>query len=434
MRPVFAIVDCDSFYVSCERLRDPRLAGQPVVVLSNNDGCAISVSREAKALGIRGAVPIFKVRDLINRHGIRLVSPDFGFYAETSSRILKLLEAYSPAIESYSIDEAFIDLTGRVKPDLETYGRMIRQAVIERIGVPVSLGIAETKTLSKIAVHHAKKSPKAKGVVNLAGSPYRQLALERVDVGEVWGVGWRLRDKLVSQGIRTAWDLSLKDPQWAKRKYNVNFAKTVAELQGMPCFPLEVGRPRPKTVLFSRSFGQPVSDFSLLREALAAYCRKACEKLRAHKMLAGAVTVYVKTGKHRAGQQYDDESTAMLPAPTDVTPDIWRVAYPCLVKVYRSEAAYAKAGVVLHELSMREVSQLSLFEERSAAQAGGALMELMDGINRRFGGGTIVYGAEGVRSHLWRSRREYLSADASDRERFDDNILLDGPGAYFRFF
>ena len=439
MHTVCALVDCNCFFVSCERIKRPELNGRPVVVLSNNDGVIISVSPEAKALGLKGGIPYFKVKPIVQQHQVEVCSPDFHHYAALSKQVTDILaNDFSPDVEIYSIDEAFLDLSGFSRRDLTQYGHHMRATILNKTQVPVSIGIAESKTLAKLSTGLAKRSAKAQGVVNLYQSPYRDFALESTPIEDVWGIGWRLSAQLRQCGIETAWDLAHRDPHWIHDRFSVLVSKTVAELQGIACLPIGSQDRPPKSMVFSRSFGTLVTDYTVMQHAVAAYCRKICEKLRVQSMVAQDITVSIRTNKFRTHMpQYRNAATIRLAQASDITAEITQAALNGLAQIYRSGYGYYKAGIMLHGLSCKDGMQLNLFEMTPQRQAWTTLMPTTDTINRRWGNGSVFYGAEGVNSGQWQMSHKFKSSGKTPNPTGFDGMVLnsysDTPNS-LRFF
>ncbi|MBY0403160.1 MAG: Y-family DNA polymerase, partial [Cyanobacteria bacterium] len=301
-RPVFALADCNNFYASCERVFNPSLINQPIVILSNNDGCIIARSNEAKALGIKMGEPVYLARHTILRHKVHVFSANFTLYGDLSHRVMETLKAFAPAQEVYSIDEAFLDLSsfaGFPPEQLKQYGETIRSTVYRRTKITVSIGIAETKTLAKLAAELAKKSPKAQGVLNLTHSKHQDLALAKTPVDLVWGVGRQFADKLKRNNIHTALDLRHAEDKWILKHFGVVLMRTVMELRGISCIPLTQTPPPKKTIMTSRSFGYPIQTLRELKQAVATYTARTGEKLREEKLFANQIEVFIKTNRFR---------------------------------------------------------------------------------------------------------------------------------------
>lgn len=398
-----ALVDVNNFYVSCERVFDPILEGRPVVVLSNNDGCAVARSNEVKALGVRMGMPWFQMQDLARQHGIVAYSSNYTLYADMSNRVMTILSQYSPDQEIYSIDECFLDLTG-IPTDLVSYGSQIRRRIRKWTGLPVCVGIGSTKTLAKLANHIAKKNPEFQGVCNLNAMTTAELEawFGRIAVGEIWGVGRRIEERLKGLGIETVLALKNASPEYIRSQFSVVLEKTVRELNGVVCLELEeVGQPK-KEIMSSRSFGSYVLRLEELEEAVSTYMSRAAEKLRRQGSVAAAVQVYIRTNPFRVGKpQYSQGTTLALAFPTDDTRSLTMVAMQGLKHIYRPGFEYQKAGVMLTELQPKSVLQADLFG--SPASDNGRLMGVLDAVNRKMGKQSLRLASEGV-SQAWKMR------------------------------
>lgn len=407
--PRFALVDGNNFYVSCERVFNPRLEGRPVVVLSNNDGCAVARSAEVKALGVKMGTPWFQMQGLAKRHGIIALSSNYELYADMSNRMMSVLATFSPEQEIYSIDECFLGLDGFERMDSLAYGQTIRQRVRHWVGIPVCVGMASTKTLAKLANHCAKKGlAGSDGVCDFAClCELERAALFRsLPVDEVWGVGRRLAAQLADRGIRTVEALRQADPATLRQSFSVVLERTRAELNGVSCLALEDVIPPRQQIQSSRSFGQYVHDLPSLEEAVASYISIAAEKLRRQHSLASMLQVYLRTNPHRTdAPQYQQGLTVPLPTPTDDTLRLITVARWVLKKIYRPGYAYQKAGVVLMNLCDAGTAQGDLFSNR---QDNPRLMQAMDRINATWGRGTLRSAAEGIDKE-WTMKREKKS-------------------------
>ncbi len=403
---IIALVDCNNFYVSCERVFNLGLVGRPVVVLSNNDGCVVSRSNEAKALGIRMGTPWFKLKDM---PGLAGCSSNYALYADMSNRVMTILAGFSPRQEVYSIDECFLDLTSG-PGDLQQYGQDIRERVKQWTGLPVCVGIATTKTLAKLANHIAKKNPEFQGVCDLTAMRNQELAdrFSRMEVGEVWGVGRRLAPRLGELGIISVLDLKWADPVMLRSRFSVLMEKTNRELNGTVCIEMEEISPPKQQIMSSRSFGVPVSDLQSLEESVSLYVARAAEKLRHQKSCTGSVQVSIQTSPFNPTVPYYGNSTTVpLPTPTDDTMQITRAALLGLGRIYRAGLRYQKAGVMLSELVPASTVQQDLF----AVQLDGrskVMMGVLDGINRRLGRGTVHSAREGF-TQPWRMKQEHKS-------------------------
>lgn len=412
---VFALVDCNNFYASCEKLFDPKLKDRPVVVLSNNDGCVVARSAEAKALGIPMGAPWFKLQDEAKRHGIVAFSSNYALYADISNRCVEVLSGFTPNIEVYSIDESFLELSGfEGQPGgLVTYGAEIRQRIADWLGLAVCVGIGPSKTLAKLANHAAKKSlAGAKGVCDFTTMSQTALdaLLERIEVGEVWGIGRKINARLEAMGIRTVRQLRDADTELMRSKFSVVVERTVRELRGVSCLELQEVLPEKQQIMSSRSFGQLVYELPELEEAVASYVAKAAEKLRAQNSLAGAVQVYIRTNVFKPEvPQYQRAVTIPLPEASSDTRVLTRWSLRVLRRVYRPGFGYHKAGITLMNIVPATNQQFSLFALGGAVDARSQkLMGVLDGINGKYGRGTMRLAAEGVEK-AWQMRRGNLS-------------------------
>lgn len=414
MISAIALVDANNFYVSCERLFRPDLRDKPVVVLSNNDGCIVSRSNEAKALGIRMAEPAFKVKDLLADHHVAVFSSNYALYGDLSQRMFGILKDFSPVAEYYSIDEAFLELQAEDEAGLERLGRAIRARLGRDIGIPVSVGIASTKTLAKLAAHHAKQSAKTRGVLNLTNSPYQDLALARTPVVEVWGLGRKLSAKLLGYGYENALKLRQGSDDQLRRLLNIVGMRTVYELRGQPCFPLAHGRPPRKMVMVSRSFGEPIYELEDLAAAVSYHTIRAGEKLRRSGQVAGLLSVYIRTNRFRAAEEhYAGEITLPLSPKTDATPELLARALEGLRLIYGPGRRYHKAGVMLADLSAAAALPLRLWGNESYERAR-RLMRAIDEVNTRFGRDAVQFGVT-EKEARWQMRTERRSPHYTSR-------------------
>lgn len=408
--PVFALVDCNNFYASCEKLFDPKLASKPVVVLSNNDGCVVARSAEVKALGIPMGVPWFKIQKEAKQYGIVAFSSNYALYADMSNRVVEVLGQFTPSLEVYSIDESFLDLSG-FNRDLVEYGQEIRQRIQQWLGLAVCVGIAPSKTLAKLANHCAKKGLAGSGGVcdftTLTESQLTQL-FAGIDVGEVWGVGRKIEARLADMGIFTVLQLREADPDLIRSKFSVVLERTVRELRGVSCLDLEEVAPDKQQIMCSRSFGQYVYDRDQLEEVVASYVARAAEKLRKQASLAGALMVFIRTNPFNPKEpQYQRSMTIPLPEATADTRVLVMWALKGLKRIYRPGFAYQKAGVMLSELRPKAMAQVSLFADLEDDR-GQRLMATLDVINQRWGRGTLRSAAEGMEKP-WQMKRQRLS-------------------------
>ena len=402
-----ALIDVNNFYVSCERVFNPKLVGKPVVVLSNNDGCAVARSNEVKALGVAMGAPWFKFKDLAKQNGIIGLSSNYALYADMSNRVMSILREYSPDQEVYSIDESFLDLTGFQSRDLVNYGQHMRKRILKWTGLPVCVGIGATKTLSKLANHCAKKRPVFNSVCNFNTMSPVELddLLGQVDVGEIWGVGRKLAPKLQALGFNTVLDLKRANPERLRQQFSIVMEKTIRELNGTTCIELEEISPPKQQILRSRSFGQPVRDYESLAQSITLYMSSAAEKLRRQQSYAGSVHVYIRTSPFKPDDPfYSNGMSIPLPSPTDDTMRLVNVALWALKQIYKPNYNYAKAGVMLSDIVSIEGVQADLFSTSQASPKSTALMTAMDSINRKMGKESIKLASEGF-TRPWKMKQ-----------------------------
>ncbi len=407
--PPFALVDCNNFYVSCERVFDPRLVGVPVLVLSNNDGCAIARSQEVKALGVKMGAPAFTLRELIARHRIRVFSSNYTLYGDMSRRVNAALSGFSPEVEIYSIDETFLSLAGFDARDLRAMGQDMRATVSRWTGIPTCVGIGPTKTLAKLGNAAAKKNPAFDGVCDLSGEDVRTAVLRGFPVEDVWGVGHATAAKLAALGIATAAGLRDLPPKRARALGTVTLERTVLELNGLSCLALEEVEPQRKGMAVTRSFGRPVTSLDELREAVAAYATRAGEKLRRHGLVAGRLAAFFHTSQFRddGPRHHGQRSTRLVPVTAD-TRQLIGAALRCVEAAWRGERGclYVKAGVLLDDLCRPEDAPPALFD--APAPRSDRLMRAMDTLNARFGRNTVFPAAMGI-ERGWTLRAEHRS-------------------------
>lgn len=410
---VFALVDCNNFYASCEKLFRPDLRDTPVVVLSNNDGCVVARSKEAKALGIKMGVPVHLIKAEIQRHRIKVFSSNYTLYGDMSRRVMTILEAMAPRVDIYSIDEAFLDLTGidRVM-SFEEFGRQVKDAVYQNVGLPVCVGIAPTRTLAKLANYAAKKYSATGGVVDLTNLARQRRLMARVPVEEVWGVGRKLSVKLQAMGIITALQLADTDLPTLRKQFSVVLERTARELNGFSCLVWEDAPAPKKQIMCSRSFGQQIQTLPDLEAAVAQYATRATEKLRKGQQYAGELMVFIRTNPFRPGvPQYSRSTSARLVTPTQDSRVIVQKALIQLRSLYRAGYDYAKAGVMLSELVDKTVLQEDFFESARAENANRGkperLMAVIDEINLRSRTTLFMARAAGPAAHAM--RRGHLS-------------------------
>lgn len=408
MTTPIALIDCNSYYCSAERAFDGSLKGVPVIVASNNDGCAIARSDEAKALGIKMGDPIHKIRDKIEAHGIRVLSSNYTLYGDMQRRVLAALEPFARDIEVYSIDENFLDLAGFEDRDLVAHAQAMRAQVLQWTTIPTCVGIGPTKTLAKLGNAAAKKNPIFDGVADLRDDMLRNWVLDRFPVGDVWGVGRATATKLGELGIVTAGQLRDMAIKQARGVGTVVLERLVAELQGVPAGAVETMEPQRKGMAVTRSFGEPVRQFDVLMGAVAQYAMRAGEKLRSHGLVAGRLTVFFHTNRFADRPQYSASRTlAIYPMSADGL-ELVRLARKGAEHAWRDGYAYTKAGIMLEDLVAAELRPRTLFEDQAGTERRERLMEALDDINGRFGKMTAVPGAMGFKRQ-WRARADMRS-------------------------
>lgn len=403
---MFALIDCNNYYASCERLFRPDLRNQPIVILSNNDGNVISRSNEAKALGIAMGEPYFKIKALCKQHQVHVFSSNYTLYGDLSQRVMSVIEEAWSEVEVYSIDEAFLDLTSMPSATRVAFCTQLQKKILKYTGIPTSIGIGNTKTLAKIANHICKKELK---IPVFDVSEQRQW-LARIGVGEVWGVGQQWQKKLMNKGINTAMDLANLNAHVVKKQFNVVLMRTVMELQGISCGGLDEAQPK-QSIMSSKSFGEMQTHFASLAQAISSHCARACEKARRQELMAQRVYVFVRGNPFREDLPYYANSMACrLVNPTDDTRVITQVAKLCLKKLFKAGIHYKKVGVMLDDLRDKTTLQLDLFHQHSdeALSKKDKLMSVFDTINSRYGSQTIKLAAEGY-SKPWAMRSQMRS-------------------------
>ena len=407
MSRIYALVDCNSFYVSCERVFDPSLEGKPVVVLSNNDGCAVSRSTEAKKWIPMGA-PIHKHTKDVILHDIKCFSSNYTLYSDMSARVMSVLNKFTPDIEIYSIDEAFLSFEGFERRDLREYGEIIRKTILKWTGIPVSIGIGETKTLAKVANKVAKKMPELNGVFSIYNNPKKDEILSRIDVSDIWGIGRAYTRLLKSNGIYSALELKNTADTFIRKRMTVVGYRTALELRGTSCIEIEDIEPEKKEILRSRSFGHDVFELDELREAISMHASRAAEKLRQQGSVARYISVFLKTNKYKDGPQYNNSMGTYLPEPTSYTPDFIRTAHTLLENLYKPGYRYKKAGVMLADICPDNKIQLNLFYTSRNLAGHMQIMKALDEINTVWGRDTIKYASSGIKKP-WAMKRRMVS-------------------------
>lgn len=406
---MFALVDVNGFYTSCETVFRPDLQGKPVVVVSNNDGCIISRSAEAKSLGIKMGEPFFKIKNNTYSSKIHVFSSNYALYADLSERVMQTLTEMSPSIEVYSIDEAFVNLSGLINcTHLNSFGHEMRNRVLKNTGLTVGVGIAQTKTLAKLANHAAKKWCGTGGVVDLSNIERQHRLLALISVEDVWGVGRKISKKLSSMGINTALDLA-ESSLWVIRKnFNVVLERTVRELRGEQCLELEEFAPAKQQIICSRSFGSRITQYSDMHQAICAYAERASEKLRSEHQFCRFVSVFLRTSPHAGNEvYYANQASMKLQTPSNDTRDIINSATNSLKRIWVDGHRYMKAGVMLADFFSNGVAQLNLFDDTPPRTNSAALMETIDKLNNS-GKGKVWFAGQGIEK-TWAMKREMLS-------------------------
>lgn len=409
MNRAIALIDVNNFYASCERVFNPRLDGKPLVVLSNNDGCAIARSARAKELGIKMGEPWFKLKEVAKQHGIIAVSSNYALYADMSNRVMSIIGQYAPSQEVYSIDESFLDLTGLPQDHVQLATKM-RAQIKQWTGLPVCVGIGQSKTLAKLANHVAKKRPEYNGVCNLNNLHENALneLMSSIDVSEVWGIGRRLSIRLKELGVDNVLDLKCANPDYLRQQFSVVVEKTNRELNGVACLELEEIAPNKQQIMSSRSFGHKVRDLQSLQEAVTLYISTASEKLRKQQSFAGAVSVYIRTSPFGDGAKYANSMTIALPAPTDDTLQLTATALWILKKIYKRGYEYHKAGIMLTDICSKMEQQTDLFGYQPASHKTDKLMSTLDAINAKMGKSTLRLASQGFNAP-WKMRQDNKS-------------------------
>ena len=400
-----ALIDCNSFYVSCERLFNPKIRKKPVVVLSNNDGCIISRSNEAKVLGIKMGEPYFKEKGIIVKNNVQVFSSNYSLYGDISRRVMRTLKRFNSDIEIYSIDEAFLDLSNFPDNEVENVGHEIKNIVLKWTGIPTSIGIAKTKTLSKVANYIAKK--KQSGVTSFIGIENIDSILEKVEINNVWGVGKQLTKFYHKSGIYNAKQLKNVSNTWIKKSSNVLSSRTAMELRGIPCIDLEATSSKRKSCVVSRSFGQRVENFQELKEAIASYSLNASEKIRSESLVTKSITVFIRTSpfQSRFGY-YSNSKTIDFPIATNNSIEIVKAAISSLETIFKNGYRYQKAGVMLSHLS-ESTNNKNLFSSEKDEKIN-SLMKSIDNTNYRYGRSTLSLASAGVHKK-WNSKRQHYS-------------------------
>lgn len=406
---MFALVDCNSFYASCEQVFRPDLRGKPVVVLSNNDGFVVARSAEAKALGIPDLVPFFKIEGQLKRHGVTVFSSNYALYGDLSRRVVDTLKGFASDVEVYSIDEVFLT-PWTPDGDVKQFGHTLKRAVWKNVRIPVGVGMAPTKTLAKLANRAAKKIDALQGVCILERDDQREWLLRKVPTKDIWGVGGRYAKRLAALGIHSGWELACADPKRIRRHFGVTLERTLMELRGVSCLELEEIPSPKKEIYCTRSFGEKAHTLEPILEATALYASRAGEKLRAQQQLATSMYVFLQTSPFD-NNPHSNAATIQLPYPTDDSRILVKYAQYAVAKLFKEGFAFLKSGVGLLDLISKEHLQHDLFSNGQPIRST-KLMAVMDKINQEFGRGTVCVAAEGTRKK-WRMRQSHKSGRAT---------------------
>ncbi len=404
---MFALVDCNNFYASCERVFRPDLIGKPVVVLSNNDGCVIARSNEAKAVGVPMGAPAFEHEELFKKHNVHVFSANFALYGDMSQRVMNILSEYTPEIEIYSIDEAFLKLQGFEKFNLKSYGQEMQRKVVKWTGISVSVGIAPTKSLAKVANRIAKKFPNKTNSVYLIDSEEKRIkALKWLKIEDVWGIGRRHAKRLKAINVNTAFDFTQLNDSWVKKNLSIVGLRLKHDLQGIPTLDLEILQPK-KNIATTRSFEKNYTEFEQLNERVTTFAVSCAEKLRKQKSCCNSIMVFIHTNGHRHDlPQYSRNIVVKLPFPTNSSIELAKFANQALGKIFRKGFHYKKAGVIVMDFSPENQKQLKIFENSNAKHV--PLMQAIDKINASFGQQKIKLASQDLRK-VWKMKQEKLS-------------------------
>lgn len=405
---MFALIDCNNFYASCERVFQPQWEGKPVVILSNNDGCVIARSNEAKALGIPMGAPAFQYQAQFKRQGIKVFSSNYPLYGDMSSRVMSILEQYTPNVEIYSIDEAFLQFKGFELFDLREEGKKMRKQIRQWTGIPVSVGMAPSKALAKIANKIAKKfAVKTEGVYCIDNEEKRIKALKWTPIGDVWGIGRQHRQRLEAMGIENAWQFTMLPDDWIRKHMSVLGLRLKKDLQGLPSIQLEENPPPKKGIATTRSFEGTLTSFTDLEERISTFATSCAEKMRKQQSSCNALLVFVRSDPHKKGEApYRNSCVLSLPYATDSTIILSKYAVLGLRKIFKDGVSYKKAGVMIMGLVPTQKRQLSLFENKNTKHV--ALMQRLDQIHKRFGPNQIKLANQDL-NRTWKMKQEHLS-------------------------
>lgn len=424
---VFFLIDVNNMYVSCERVFDPSLNNKPVIVLSNNDGCAVARSNESKNLNIKMGVPLFQIKDIVQQHNVIVISSNYAMYAEMSRRFHKILGSYvtEEEVEPYSIDECFVDFTAYEKNfDLEKVGQQMRQQIWKWLGLPVCVGIGRSKTESKIANHIAKKNTGFNSVCDLVNMDpcNKEYYFSLIDVSEVWGVGRKHSKKLQSMGINTVLDLACSEPREMQKKFSIVMARTIYELQGISCIEIEHTPPSKKQIVASRSFGGRVTELTDLKEAISMYAQDACKRLRDEGLLCGCMIAFVQSNPFDPNVPFYNKSiTGSFSEPTDCAVDFVKAATRMLNEIYKEGIKYKKCGVVLTGLEPKSGHTYDLLTDFEMIEKKEQLMQALDNVHTKFGKKKLGVGPCFIPNRNWSMSRDKLSRNPF---RWDELLVI----------
>ncbi len=409
---MFGLCDCNNFFASCERVFNPSLNGKPIVVLSNNDGCVIARSNEAKALGIKMGQPVYQLKDIISRGDVKLFSSNYNLYGDMSNRVFQTIKQYAPTVEIYSIDEAFIDLSGMDIEALNDFGRQLVRVVRRNTGIPISIGIAPTKTLAKVASKLCKQYPKLEGCCVMHRPEDITKVLKKFPIGDIWGIGRRYNKMLNTFGVEYAEQFRALSPSWIKDKMSIVGVRTWRELHGEPVIEFEEEASGRKSIMVSRSFAKELTTIPDLEESLTTFISIAARKLRAQQSLAGQMQVFIFTNRHRNDKpQHIEGSLITFPSPTDSTIDMVKEGVRVLKELYREGYEYKKAGVVLYDISSKSASLYDMFEDEKRTKHK-SLMATLDNLSSRYGRSAVMIGhqsSDGIKSNRNHLSPEYTT-------------------------
>ncbi len=407
-KPIFALVDCNSFYCSCERVFRPDLTNKPIVVLSNNDGCAVARTDEVKALGLPLWAPYFQIKEDLKKHNVHVFSSNYTLYGDMSARVMNTLAGFAPEMEVYSIDEAFLSFTGMEQFNLVQLSKEIRKTVLQNTGIPTCIGLGPTKVLAKVANKIAKKDKKkTEGVFDLCDTDFKKAMLSQFPVEDIWGIGKQSAQKLHDHRIKTAKQLMESDPNYIQKILTVVGARIVKELNGVSCLDLEIDIEDRKQIVSSRSFGHQVKSITDIQESIANHVTTACEKLRKQNLMCKNITVFIQTNPFKNTPQYHRAANMNLLSGTSVTPKLIQSAFTLLEGIYKDEFEYKKCGVILNDLYSKQTQQLDFFGKSDSVEQE-TFMKTIDQLNQFHGKGTVKFAACGI-DQFWKMLSEMKS-------------------------